>query len=296
VTAGAREVAFYQLVVRQPVWLPMIVPCYAATYDTGSGKSVILLEDVSASHAIALPRDQQMDTRVNIPPEAVISQVADALARFHAYWWEHPHLGRDPAAQAWRAGETARDQHVQRLADAWARLTAREATWLPSSVLRLYDQALAHLPRVWNTYISPRFRTGTNLTLTHGDAYYANFLCPCDATAGPTYLIDWQCPWEDLSTIDLVPLCAAFWTSAQRHEGCREERLLEHYFQTLQQAGVRRYTWEDFITDYRLALIDWLFMPVQDYIDGAGRDYWWPKLQCLSAAYQDWQCAELPAA
>src|SRR4030095_9482057 len=38
VTAGAREVAFYQLVVRQPVWLPMIVPCYAATYDTGSGE------------------------------------------------------------------------------------------------------------------------------------------------------------------------------------------------------------------------------------------------------------------
>ena len=40
-------------------------------------------------------------------------------------------------------------------------------------------------------------------------------------------------------------------------------------------------------------LIYWLLVPVQDRYGGAGKAYWWPKMQCLVAAFQDWQCEAL---
>jgi hypothetical protein len=34
-------------------------------------------------------------------------------------------------------------------------------------------------------------------------------------------------------------------------------------------------------------------MPVQDRHGGASKDYWWPKMQCLAAAFDEWGCAGL---
>ena len=56
---------------------------------------------------------------------------------------------------------------------------------------------------------------------------------------------------------------------------------------------MRDYTWPDLLTDYRTGLIYWLLVPVQDRYGGAGKDYWWPKMQCLVAAFREWHCAEL---
>ena len=61
----------------------------------------------------------------------------------------------------------------------------------------------------------------------------------------------------------------------------------------LQAQGVSDYTWEDLLTDYRTGLIYWVLMPVQDGADGSHKDYWWPKMQCLVAAFREWRCEEL---
>ena len=90
-----------------------------------------------------------------------------------------------------------------------------------------------------------------------------------------------------------VNLLATFWTSAQRHEAQRETTLLRRYHDVLRLHGVQHYAWEDLQVDYRVAVTEWLFQPAQDRADGAGKDYWWPKLQCLAAAFQDLQCADL---
>ena len=49
------------------------------------------------------------------------------------------------------------------------------------------------------------------------------------------------------------------------------------------------------MTDYRTGLIFWLLMPVQDGYGGSGKDYWWPKMQCLVAAFREWSCEALLA-
>ncbi len=79
----------------------------------------------------------------------------------------------------------------------------------------------------------------------------------------------------------------------RRHEGGREQRILRRYHEVLQAQGVSGYSWDQLLTDYQLAVTDWLPVPIQDGGDGSRHDYWWPKLQCLAAAYNDLGCDEL---
>ncbi len=47
------------------------------------------------------------------------------------------------------------------------------------------------------------------------------------------------------------------------------------------------YEWDDILTDYKLGLIFWPLMPVQDGADGSRKEYWWPKMHSLAAAFRD---------
>ena len=71
------------------------------------------------------------------------------------------------------------------------------------------------------------------------------------------------------------------------------QQVLRRYHAALQAHGVKGYTWDDLVTDYQNGLIFWLVMPVQDGADGSWKDYWWPKMQCLVAAFRDWRCEAL---
>lgn len=131
------------------------------------------------------------------------------------------------------------------------------------------------------------------LTLVHGDTYFANFLAPTAPVGGTTYLIDWQSPSFDVGASDLANMCATFWTARQRHEQHREDRILRRYHDQLAAGGVTDYTLGDLRADYARSLIDWILVPVQDAADGSLPGSWWPKMQCLIAAFRDWTCAAM---
>lgn len=71
------------------------------------------------------------------------------------------------------------------------------------------------------------------------------------------------------------------------------ENILHRYHNALLAHGVEIYSWEDLLRDYQMGLIYWVLMPVQDCAGGSSRDYWWPKMQCLVAAFQEWGCEKL---
>ena len=87
---------------------------------------------------------------------------------------------------------------------------------------------------------------------------------------------------------------ATFWTADQRAEIGREE-ILRLYHLALTRHGVTGYTWDDLLADYRLALLDWSLVPLQDRADGSTRDYWWPKMRNLLATCRDHDAASLLA-
>ena len=69
--------------------------------------------------------------------------------------------------------------------------------------------------------------------------------------------------------------------------------MLRRYYTVLRAHRVNNYSWDDLLTDYQTGLIFWLLMPVQDRYDGSRKEYWWPKMQCLAAAFQNWHCEKL---
>ncbi len=294
VEAGIDEVKFYQLVSSLPTYPPEIVPCYAAAYDEQSGNSYILLQDLSETHQAPVTRDQQINIVEGVPSETYIDAVVDTLARLHAYWWNHPLINSNTfEVSHWMRNAERLAQYLQRRLTSWQSLVAATGTWFPNDVRTLYEQVFMHLPGYWQHSLAQRMQTRANLTLVHGDAYFANFLCPKPSYTGATYLLDWQSYDFDIGAHDLVNLCATFWTSAQRHEEQRERKILHHYHEVLQAHGVHNYSWDNLLTDYQIGLIYWLLMPVQDCYGGSNKDYWWPKMQCLMTAFHEWHCEEL---
>jgi hypothetical protein len=156
----------------------------------------------------------------------------------------------------------------------------------------LYEHALDRFPRLWDHYIAERAVLRKNLTLVHGDCYLSQFLCP-RAGAGQTYITDFEGAFADFPTMDLTRLFATFWTRRQRCEGDRERRLMRRYLAGLASKGVVEYSWDQLQNDYRLLLMYMIFYPVEDCMNGSAQSYWVPKLQCLTSAYEDWDCARL---
>lgn len=294
VESGRAEVKFYRLVAMLPDRrrLSMITPCYAAAYHRDSNTSYVLLQDVSETHKpVQQSREEQ---RKEMPPASTIVQVVDTLAQFHSYWWGHPLLGTGVTGVQQRYQDIHQfERYMQRRDSALQDLILYEKRWFPKPLIDLYQEVLTRFSTLWQGQLETRFRMHRNMTLIHGDCYFANFLQPKEIITGQTYIIDWYSPEVHLGASDLVNLVATSWTQEQRDEDQREEQILQRYYQGLQNYGVQGYSWEDLLVDYRLSIIEWLLQPLQDRMDGVSKNSWWYKMQCLVEAFHDWHCMDL---
>lgn len=289
---GREEMEFYRFVGDQRADLPMLVPCYDAALAE-DGSSHLLLADLSDTHYTAVTRSQFLagDT---MPAPQHLEQMVDAIAGLHAYWWEHPQLGHGFARiRGWFDGEDAYQQHTARRRREWALFRAQAGHLIPAAVGELYETVLAHFPALWDHYLAARVGPRAALTLSHGDCYFIQFLCPADPESDHAYLIDFDSVSANLPAYDLVYMFATFWTPEQRSKDGREEALLRRYHAALQARGVRGYGWSDLLRDYRLCVLYMIFDPVWDQTSGAPEAYWRPKLRCLTGAFQDLDCFSL---
>ncbi|HEX9036653.1 MAG TPA: hypothetical protein VF808_06630 [Ktedonobacterales bacterium] len=295
VESGRAEVAFYQAMAPHRGRMPMLIPTYFALVDEARSASTLLMPDVSATHAPPLLRDDQIAGRA-IPDPTALDQAIDALAAFHAAWWEHPDLFRQFGVMPWYADATHFTAHVARRRSEWERFIAAEGDWFPADLRTFYEREIARFPELWESGLGERTGTRHGLTLTHGDCYLTQFLCPRAGITAPTYLVDFQSVGADLPGGDLIHMFAFWWTREQRLEGKREERALRRYHASLLAHGVRDYTWNNLLAAYRLTLTVMLFYPIWDETNGSPRDYWFPKLQHIVAAWQDhWEGGAYPA-
>jgi hypothetical protein len=283
---GEEEVAFYTFVASLPKRLPMLVSCYAADYSKETGRSYCLLQDLSESHTSGA----SLDASAEIQFDGMI----DALAQFHAYWWQHPYLGQHFAAvRWWYRDRDSYERHIERREREWATFISAVSDWFPAELRNLYEQVLVGLPSLWARYLAPRVMMRSNITLTNGDCYTTQFLLPNNPGVDSTYIIDFQAVSGNFGPYDLVYLIATWLTPAQRQAQQRETRWLRRYHNGLRGHGVGNYTWENFFRDYQLMVALMIFDPVWDATNGSHQEYWWPKLQCLTGAFEDLQCAVL---
>jgi thiamine kinase-like enzyme len=290
---GREEVAFYQFVQDKRVDLPMLVPCYDAAYSDESGMSHLLLADLSATHITPVTRAQLL-AEETMPSWEHLEQMVDAIAGFHAYWWEHPQLGKGLAGiRTQLDGVDAYRQYTERRKREWSIFTEQAGHLITEEERALYGKVLSHFADLWDLYLAERFGTMRAVTLSQGDCYFIQFLCPTTPGQDNAYLIDFDSVSANLPAYDLVYMFATFWTPEQRREMGREENLLRRYHNALLAHGVAGYSWHDLMMDYRLCVLYMAFDPVWDQTSGASQAYWLPKLRCLTGAFKDLDCIGL---
>jgi hypothetical protein len=283
---GEAEVAFYRAAAGLQPELPMLVGVIDAAIDADQN-SHLLLHDRSATHLTPVTK-RQLLAGVTMPTGRQLDLMIDAIAEFHARWWEDPGLGSGFATfRRSLDGPSRFRDHVAQRRSQWSEFDARSGALIGDDLRNLYARALEELEGLWDHELAERFGRRRAITLSHGDCYFIQFLCPRPGVDDRAYLIDFDSVSANLPAYDLVYMLATFWTREQRTEKRREERLLQRYLRGLEANGVTGYGWEDLLADYRTCLLLMVFDPVWDETSGASVDYWLPKLRCLTGALID---------
>jgi hypothetical protein len=291
--AGKGEVEFYND-VRFRSDLPMLVRSFYAAHDEKTGISNLILDDLSQTHEPPVQNTRVTDLD-QVPTDSVMDGIVDSLGTFHGRWWQNDALRNREFAliRPWYRDREYFHRQCERRRREWVSFTSTPDGDLPSAVRQIYETTLAAMPSLWDRFLAPRVLSLRGLTLTHGDCYLGQFLCPRGQASARTYIADFGDVSGNFGPYDLVYAFCTFWTRDQRREGDRELRLLRRYHHALIESGVEAYPLEQLLADYRLIILFMIFDPVWNQTDGTGREYWWPKMQCLTNAYEDWDCAQL---
>src|SRR5258708_6873016 len=146
---GRREVAFYRLVAQKAEHFPMIIPHFMAAYDESTRDSLLLLQDLSATHHLPITRQQQIQLE-GMPAETTLQQIVETLAAFHATWWEHPQLGTYPL----ELNDDFEDEghfreYCKGVEQNWSSCLPAWANWLPQAIVRDISEMNRLLPQAW---------------------------------------------------------------------------------------------------------------------------------------------------
>jgi hypothetical protein len=280
---GKKEVAFYNTIARA-LDDPPLARCYDAAYDPDTGKSHVLLDDLSGTH---------FQPPHPLPPSrADCERVMDCLARFHAHWWEHPRFGTDIGEMA--SGGTSNAEPFgcppsrRETAEMFPGFVDFLDDRLSSARRGLYESILSAWPF---SRAQERLNERQGVTLIHSDAHAWNFFYPRDPAKDRVCIIDWHEWGIDLGTNDLTELIVLWWYPERRAR--MEDSLIRRYHRRLMELGVQCYDWEQCWDDYRLSAARVLLYPIWMQAEGRSPAFWWPILERSILAFQDLECADL---
>jgi hypothetical protein len=270
----ANEVYFHQQIAPEMPDAP-IIRCYDAVYDEAHHQQHLLFDDASKTHA-APPE-------LISPTQAECQRMLDVLARFHAFWWEHPRFSGDIGqvnAQSDNNGFVTR-----RTREAFPGFVDFMGDRLSPVRRALYEKMLECWPL---PSLLERINRRQMVTLNHGDGHAQNYLLPHGE--GRVYLIDWA-DWR----INPGPCDVAFLIGLEFYPERRarmDQALVRYYHERLLKYGVVGYDWAQCWLDYRVGIIANLLMPVFWY-SWSPPQFWWHTLEKALLAFQDLRCEEL---
>ena len=268
------EVEFYNRIVPAMPESPA-ARCYAAAYSPETGRSHLLFESLSATHTV--PESELP------PPLPDTERLVDALAAFHAHWWQHARLRADIAEFA----EDVPGYVVGVARDTFPDFVDLLGDRLSEERRRLYDRILVAWPL---PPYAARLAAGHAVTLVHGDTHNWNFLTPRDPAAGQVRIVDWAVWHIGVGPFDLAYMIALFWFPERRAR--MEQTIVRRYHARLLEQGVADYNWEQCWLDYRTAVIYHMLWPIfwHRYLPAS---IWWYALEKGMLAFDDLGCEEL---
>jgi len=230
-----REVRFYQKIAEES-FLP-VPTCYYADVDTKSGWHVLLLEDLA-------PAQSGSRTEGCSPSQA--RTAIQHLARFHAHWWEDPRLDN----LDWLAdtrGIPSDAERVQLHKQWWPAFIREVGNPLPDDVMKIGELLGKHRGR-----IARHLSTDEARTLLHSDYQLENLMFGATGERS-FFVVDWQFVKRGRGIWDVAYFLSQNLVSADRQ--AIEKDLLHDYLRILDDHGVRNYSFDDAMYDYRISLL-----------------------------------------
>ena len=228
-----REAHFYQQVADAvPVKVPKL---YYSAVDVASRKSILLIEDLAQFHTL--------DKRKGCPPQEAAHAIRE-IARLHAAWWEGAALA-DLTEIAFDHPEFAKQmQHLYQ--GTWPAFLAKMGSRLPDAFVEI-----GHKLGECLTYVHTQLLQSPQ-TLLHRDFQLDNLLFASTDINSPPTFIDWQLMSVGRGTQEIAYFIGTSMSLTDRRR--TEDDLLRLYYSTLTDLGVKEYTFEQCLVDYRLAL------------------------------------------
>jgi hypothetical protein len=229
-----REVRFYQEAAQES---PLPVPtCYYADVDMKSGWHILLLEDLAPAHSGSRTRGcSQTEAGIAI----------HQIARFHAHWWENPRLVKFK----WPAGTeipgNAEFAHFRE--QLWPVFLKKVSIPLPDEVVEIGELLGEHRGQIIRHLFTKKPET-----LIHADYHLENMMFGATEEE-KFFVVDWQFVKCGRGIWDVAYFLSQ--NLAPKDRQAVEMGLLYDYLRILDDYGVRNYSFDDAMYDYRLSLI-----------------------------------------
>ena len=271
-----REVGFYRNLASS-TYMPT-PRVYHSAMDPATGNTVLLLEDLSS-----LRQGDSVAGCILGEARLCIGQ----LARLHASWWNSPLLdGLD-----WMPlREADADAHEQIYPGAWAALVENAGEGMPPGLRFLGDRLITGVRRIKTRLSRPP------LTVVHGDYRLDNCFFSAGASTQQAVVIDWEFCTRGRGVYDVATFINEAFSPERRREVERD--LLKEYHSILEEHGVRGYTFDECLYDYRLSMLElfvfWIITGGHcNYEDERAAVYLRNTLERLHAAIADLSPTEL---
>lgn len=229
-----RESRFFAEIAQD---VPVRVPrCYFNGMQLDTGEFILLLEDLDPARV----GDQVESCSIEEAKLAVAS-----AGRLHAAWWEHPRLDQlewmpyinDPV-------HLAAEAYYQQ---SWPAFLERWGASIPPEMRVIGEKFATRVAQMLHDMAArPR-------TIVHGDYRLDNLFFASPDGGDPLTVIDWQITNRGMAAFDISYFMAGNLTIEMRR--AQEQDLLHLYHDTLVSGGVRGYTFDDLMLDYRAGVM-----------------------------------------
>ncbi|GLZ26655.1 aminoglycoside phosphotransferase [Stutzerimonas stutzeri] len=243
----ARIMGLYELEVRfyrdiAPRLQKMSIPkCYTAQFDDGTGRFVLVIEDLSAT--------TKPGTGLETLSEKECSAVLRELANFQAPLWNSPMLGEID----WLADNQRTLGFFDAIPAGLAPYLERFGNKLDPEHVKLFESVVPQSGQWARSWKAPN-------VLQHGEFRAANVLFGVAPTAPDVTVLDFQTVRVGPPGVDPAYFLGASLTTDDRR--CMERRLIESYHRNLVDAGVQRFSWDDCWRSYCEGALYGVFMYV----------------------------------
>lgn len=254
-----KELLAYELFRRHVLAVPQV---YCVDFD----KKILLMDEVSDSiQGIHFDEDSESGELFRNQYCVMLKEIA----KMHAVFWESENAFKKVGLDIRHETKESLLVHINGMEQNFLAYREKEETgripkvWnglsdtINADKLNYFEDAIQFLKQKYIPMIEERFHIGKNITIIHGDLHPGNiFLSKSPGTS--VKMIDMEAVRVGLCTEDLAMLMALHIEPDKE----RSKPLLDHYYKCLCQ-NVKGYSYEMFMDDYRISIVEAMFYPIR---------------------------------